>query len=239
MTRLFSTGLLIAALAATAAPAQAQDQGFAITFGYFAPRGQDSRVSGDVLNADRCLNVSFACDPLVFDIQDFGGATINGEYILGLGKYFEASVGLGYYQRTVPSVYEFLTQPDGSEIEQELKLRVVPVTGTVRFVPTGRQARFQPYIGGGIAGLRWHYAETGQFVDPSDSTIFPAQYVADGTAVGPLVLGGVRAPIGASLMLGGEVRFQKADDDLDPTQFLGDKIDLGGTSYQATLTWRF
>ena len=239
MTRLFSTGLVLAALIGAAAPAQAQDQGFAVTFGYFAPRGQDGRIDGDVLNADRCLNVSFACDPLLFDVGDFGGATVSGEYIVGLGNYFEASVGLGYYQRTVPSVYESLTQPDGSEIEQDLKLRVVPVSGIVRFVPTGRQARFQPYIGAGIGGFRWHYAETGQFVDPADSTIFPAQYVADGTAVGPVVLGGIRAPVGASVMLGGEIRYQKAEDDLDPTQFLGDKIDLSGTAFQGTLTWRF
>jgi opacity protein-like surface antigen len=239
MTRLVTTGLAIAAMALTAVPVHAQDQGFAINGGYFAPIGQDSRVSGDVLNADRCLDVSFACDPLLFDVSDFGGFTFGGEYIVGLGKYFEVSAGVGFTQQTVPSVYEFLTHPDGSEIDQELKLRIIPVMGLVRFVPTGRTAGFQPYMGAGIAGLRWHYAESGEFVDSSDQSIFRAQYVGDGTAVGLVVLGGVRAPVGASMMLGGEVRFQKADADLNPTDFLGDKLDLGGVTYQATLTWRF
>lgn len=239
MTRVLITGLVVAALGATATPARAQDQGFGITLGYFAPIGQDGRVAGDVLNADRCTDVGFACDPLLFNIGDFGGAAVGGEYIVGLGRYFEASVGLGFYQRTVPSVYELLTRPDGTEIEQDLKLRVVPVTGIVRFVPTGRSAGFQPYVGAGIAGLRWHYAESGEFVDSTDASLFRAQYVADGTTAGPLFLGGVRGPIGASLMLGGEVRFQKAQADLATTDFLGDKLDLGGTTYLATLTWRF
>jgi Outer membrane protein beta-barrel domain len=238
MTRLYTALFTIAALAASSTAVLAQDQGFSVSIGYFAPRGQDSRATGDVLNADRCINTTFVCDPLLFDIKDFGGATVGGEYIVGLGRYFEASVGLGYYQRTVPSVYQYLTRPDGAEIEQDIKLRVVPVTGTVRIVPTGRQAAFQPYVGVGVTALKWHYAETGEFVDSSDTSIFRAQYTASGTKVAPVFLGGLRAPVGASMMLGGEVRFQKADADLS-SDFLGDKLDLGGTTFQATLTWRF
>jgi hypothetical protein len=240
MTRFVSAALVTAALVISAVPARAQDQGFSVNLGAFFPKGEDNRATGDVLNANRCLDVSFACEPLLFEIEDFRGFTFSGEYVVGIGRFFEATAGVGFYQRTAPSIYEFVVNPDQSEIEQDLKLRIVPITGTVRFVPTGRDAAFQPYIGVGVAALTWRYSESGSFVDPIDSTIFRAQYKADGTEVAPIFLGGVRFPVATDkFLLGGEVRFQKAEADLPTEDFLGDKIDLGGTTFQATLTWKF
>ena len=240
MLRLFPAALAIAATTAIASPALAQDQGFTVSLGYFGPTGADGRVNGDVLNANRCIDVTFACEPLFFSVGDFGGFIINGEYVFGLGKFFEASGGVGFYQRTVPSVYSNLTYPDGSEIRQDLKLRTVPITGIVRFVPTGRHAAIQPYLGIGIAAINWHYSETGDFVDPSDSTIFSARYVDSGTEVAPLYLGGVRAPMGGGFLVGGEIRYQHADAPLDPNvDFVGSRLDLGGWSYLGTMTWKF
>ena len=164
--------------------------------------------------------------------------TRSREYILGSGKYFEPAFDVGFAHQTLPSVYALVTRPDGSEIQQDLKLRIVPITGLVRFIPTGRHARVQPYFGVGVAALKWHYAESGEFVDPSDGSIFRAHYIADGTEVAPIVVGGLRAPMGDAFMLGGEVRWQKAEADLS-TDFLGNKLDLGGFTYQATFTVRF
>jgi hypothetical protein len=238
MSRLL-TGLLVLTGLAVAAPAQAQDHGFSVSAGYFAPRGEDGRTDGDVLNANRCIDTAFLCEPLLFDVDDFGGFSIGGEYLIGIGKYLEAGAGVGYYQGSTSSIYEFVTRPDSSEIEQDLKLRIVPITGTLKFVPTGRDARFQPYIGAGIAALLWKYSETGEFVDPVDGSIFRDSFQADGTEVGPVIFGGIRAPIGASTMLGGEIRYQAADADLPEDEFLGDRLDLGGLTFQALLTWRF
>ena len=86
MLRNLTAALALAATTAMASPALAQDQGFTVSLGYFAPKGPDSRVSGDVLNADRCIDVTFACEPLLFDVGDFGGFVINGEYVFGLGE---------------------------------------------------------------------------------------------------------------------------------------------------------
>lgn len=239
MLRVISTGLLLLGLVAVSAPAQAQDQGFSVSFGYFSPRGEDSRVSGDVLNANRCIDTEFVCEPLLFDIGDFGGFTFGGEYLIGIGRYIEAGVGVSYYQKNVDAIYEFVTRPDDTEIEQDLKLRIVPITGTLKFVPTGRDASIQPYIGAGIAALNWSYSETGEFVDPVDSSIFRDSFSADGTEIAPIFFGGVRAPVSASMMIGGEVRYQQADAELPEDAFLGDRIDLGGWTFQGTLTWRF
>jgi hypothetical protein len=239
MNRFIVVPLALMAVIAGAVPAGAQDQGFSVNFGYFWPKGEESRASGDVLNANKCLDVSFVCEPQLFDVDDFGSGTFGAEYIVGVGRFIEVSGGIGYYQKTVPVIYERFQDIDGSEIDSDFKLRIVPITGIVRFVPTGRRAPIQPYAGIGIAALRWHYSESGEFLDPVTLEIFRDQFKADGTEVAPVYLGGVRAPIGDNFLIGGEVRFVNAEGDLDPTEFQGDRIDLGGTTFLANLTWRF
>jgi Outer membrane protein beta-barrel domain len=239
MNRFIVVPLALMAVIAGAVPARAQDQGFSVNFGYFWPKGEESRASGDVLNANKCLDVSFVCEPQLFDVDDFGSGTFGAEYIVGVGRFIEVSGGIGYYQKTVPVIYERFQDIDGSEIDSDFKLRIVPITGIVRFVPTGRRAPIQPYAGIGIAALRWHYSESGEFLDPVTLEIFRDQFKADGTEVAPVYLGGVRAPIGDNFLIGGEVRFVNAEGDLDPTEFQGDRIDLGGTTFLANLTWRF
>ena len=99
----------------------------------------------------------------------------------------------------------------------------------------------QPYIGGGIGAFNWRYSESGEFVDTSDDSIFRNTYVAKGWTAGPVVLGGIRFPVGDAFTIGGEVRWQRAegDTDRDETGLLGDKIDLGGWNAAVTFHFRF
>jgi hypothetical protein len=203
------------------------------TIGYFALKGLDSRVDGDVLLGDLQNG-----NPLLFEIKDFNGAKIGGEYLFGIGRNFEAGVGLGYYQRTAPSVYANVTHGNGDEIEQDLKLRTIPVEFTGRFLLLPRGSGAEPYIGAGIVAMRWRYSETGEFVD-IDSTIFPARYIAEGTATGPLVVAGIRFPF-ESIVAGGEVNWQKVEADVPvDSGLLGTKLDLGGWTTNFTLGVRF
>ncbi len=207
-------------------------QAVGVTLGGFFLKGEDSRVDDDVLFND--------LDSLLFDIKDFNGVSVSGEWLVGLNDYLEAGVSAGYYQKSVPSVYARLTHPNGSEIEQELKLRIVPLTATVRFLPIGRGS-VEPYVGAGIGAFRWRYSETGEFVDFADDTIFRNRYIANGTSYGPLVLGGIRFPFGDALSFGGELRYQWAEGDTNPSEsgLLGSKIDLGGLNAAVTLHVRF
>jgi opacity protein-like surface antigen len=207
--------------------------------GYFALKGLESRVDDDVLLNDlQCPPGSGACQPLLFDIKDFNGLHVGGEYLFGFGL-FEAGVGLGYTQRTVPSIYADLTHSDGTEIEQDLKLRTIPVTFTARFLPLGRGATVEPYIGAGVAAIRWKYSEVGEFVDAVDGSIFSNRYVDDGVAVGPLIVFGLRAPV-SNWTVGGDFRWQKAEaKGLAEAGFLGDRLDLGGWTSSFTLGVRF
>jgi outer membrane protein W len=227
------TGLLSALMALSgAAVAEAQlTQSVNLGAGWFMVRGEDSRADDDVLVVD--------LESLAFDISDFNGPLANGEWLFGYGDRLEFGVGLGFYQRTVHSVYAELIDSDGSEIEQELKLRIVPVTATVKFLPIGRAGDFQPYVGGGIALLNWKYSEIGEFV-AGDDAIFRDRYIASGNTVAPLVFGGVRVPVGGDVFaVNGELRWQGGKGDTSGTGLLADRIDLGGISALAGFQIRF
>jgi len=200
-----------------------------VSFGYFTVRGQDARIAGDVLNANRNF--------LTFDVHDFNGASIGGEWLIPIGRYLEAGAGLSFTRRTVPTFYTRLANANGSDITQDLRLRMLPAAFTFRLLPLGQNHGFQPYIGGGLGVIAWRYSESGQFVDPRDRTIFNNSYVASGTQTGPIGLGGIRFA-GDTAAAGFEIRYQGAEADL-PVPFAGDKIDLGGWSYLFTAGVRF
>jgi hypothetical protein len=221
--------LVLAALLAHAAPAHAQ-QTVNFSFGYFAPTGEDGRTSGDVLDANRRF--------LLFDIDEFGGASIGGEWLVSLGRFLEAGAGVTYTSQTVPSVYRDFVDSDGTEIDQDLRLRLVPIAFTVRVVPFGHSTPIQPYFGGGLAVVDWQYSETGEFIDfGAGREIVNERHEASGTSTGPVVVGGVRFA-GSRLSAGGEFRYQHAHGDL-PNEFAGSAIDLGGWTYNFTIGMRF
>jgi hypothetical protein len=233
--------LLLACTALVPATAVAQ-QTINLSLGVFTPRGADARVARDVLNA----NSTF----LLFDVGDFKSASIGGEWLVPFGEFLEGGIGVAFSRRTVRTVYTGFTDNFGGEIEQELRLRQIPFSFTVRALPLGQSNPFQPYIGAGLVATNWRYAEFGDFVDfgTPGFPVFPASYVASGTATGPVVLAGVRFG-GHTLTAGGEVRYHKADAELTSDfagaslgpggELLLPRIDLGGWTYNFTIGVRF
>lgn len=234
---------------AFAAPARAQSQAVSFNIGYFSLRGEDARLTeGDILANE--LNGGFF-DALAFNLKDFNNVTFGGEWLFGLSEFLEGGVGVAYYSSGgVPSVSaNFINTDTGAEITQTLRFRMVPITGTIRFLPIGRSSVVEPYIGAGIAIIPWRYTEVGQFVFPpagggSGADISTASYEGSGTNVGPVVLGGVRIPFDR-YALGGEVRWQRAKGTLPTSQFITQAdgqpsvMDLGGLTFQATFVVRF
>jgi outer membrane protein W len=237
-------GAVVVGLIAT--PAASAQQSIGFTFGGFFPRAVGARVPNDVLVNDLTIsNVPALPDVLLFNVSDFRAASVGAEYLVGLGNLFEAGVSAGFQQRSVPSVYaNYVNTNDGSEIEQTLKLRVIPVTATFRFLPLGHRAGIVPYVGGGVGVFTWRYSETGNFLDPPTSDVFPGDFVGSGTATGPVILGGVRTS--GAVGVGGEVRWQHAEGLLPANTFVTDlrvgdqpKIDLGGFTAMFTVNVRF
>jgi hypothetical protein len=71
-------GLVLVCAVLAAAPAAAQ-QTLNFSVGYFTPLGEDARVEGDVLNANRNF--------LVFDVGEFNGPSVGGEWLLPIGNF--------------------------------------------------------------------------------------------------------------------------------------------------------
>jgi outer membrane protein W len=235
MHRTAALVIAIVAVVMLATPAAAQ-QSLSLNIGYFALRGEANRVPGDTIVENLFATSPFA---LEYRISDFDNATFGAEWLFPLGEFLEGGVGANYYARTVPSFYRDLVNDNGSDITQDIRLRTIPMTATIRFIPTGRRAGVQPYIGAGVGVVAWRYSESGDFADPS-LNIFQWKYTDSGTAVGPVIFGGLQVPFSRSFALGGEIRYQKADALLNRSVgFQGDRIDVGGISYQANFVIRF
>jgi hypothetical protein len=222
--------VILCAVLAYPGAASAQ-QSLSLHVGGFVPLDPDSRADDDVLVNNRGI--------YLFNHDDFNGPTVGADWLFALGDRVEGGLGIGFYSKKVPSIDADYVNENGSELEQDLKLRVVPLSATIRFLPLGRYAPVQPYIGAGVGVFAWRYSETGQFVRFPEETVFRDRFVGSGAAAGPLILGGVRFPMG-SFDLGGEIRYQKAEGELPADQdFMGSVIDLGGFNYLFTMNFRF
>jgi len=247
--------------AVAVAPASAQTvHSLNVGGGWFFPRGIDSRPNDDVFVRNyfgEPLPVfdfdPFITDALLFEgMSDFRSGTFFGEWNVSFGSRVEIGGGVGFYNKTVDTVYRdivnFAFDPP-REIQQEIGLRIVPWTGVVRFLPFGRAGDIQPYVGAGIAALNYRYVERGEFVDVETGDIFCAgtpgcptpEYKATGTAIGGVWLVGVKLPIGGDIYgMNVEYRRQYGTGNAGIDKgFVADKIDLGGGSLLFSFTVRF
>ena len=118
----------------------------------------------------------------------------------------------------------------------DMNVRSISVPVTARFFPLTRNARVQPYVGGGAMIHFWRYTEeralsTGMF--SSQSSV-----IDQGITAGPVVFGGARVPVGPTVSIGGEVRYRTREARLTAPVFAGTTLDLGGLSTVATVQFR-
>lgn len=214
---------------AVPAPAHAQSA-INLSLGGFVVTSEDARADGDVLFANREI--------LDFAVSDFNSGSVGIDWLLPVGEFFEIGAGAQFTNRRVPTVYDAFVNRNGNEIEQDLRLRIVPLTATVRVLPFGRSRAVQPYFGGGVGLFNYRYSEVGEFVDFTDRSVFTDRFVAEGNETGGVILAGIRFPIGDVWSLGGEVRYQNAKADLS-TDFFGSTLDLSGVHYLFTAHIKF
>jgi hypothetical protein len=256
MTRTLArrSGLWLAALLFTAAPASAQVvHSLHIGAGGFFPKGAGSRASDDVLLRNFVGEPVFfdpdLTDALFFEFKDFRTGSVFGEWNVAFGNHVEIGASVGLSRKTVPTIYVDLEdEATGVNIFQTLSLRVVPITGLVRFLPFGNAASVQPYVGAGVSALNFHYKEEGEFVDSFTAEIFNGRFRASGTAPGGVVVFGIRFPVKGdvfAITVEGRRQFGTGDlgtnleDSNDENDFLTDKVDLGGTHFTGGVLIRF
>jgi hypothetical protein len=240
--RLISSLCLVGVIAGfVATPTASAQQVINFYVGGFIPHDLNSRGIDDVLFQD-----IQSPSNLVFDMRDFKGATAGAEYLVGLGDLFDAGLGVGIYSRTSTATNLLYVNSDGSEILSQLRLRIVPITATFRYLPLGHHDAFVPYIGAGVGIYNWRYTESGNFAGAVPDShgnvpITNGTFTGSGTAVGPVILGGIRIPVGRKGSgFGGEIRYQRGEGNLPSDQsFAGTKIDLGGFNYLFTVAVGF
>jgi hypothetical protein len=222
--------------------------GVDVRIGGFFPRG------GGVLWTDDCDLYQFrGCSevhPDQFAYRSYNGdlkGLFGGiEYNTAIANNLELGVHLDGYGRNVETSYRRYVREDGSEIRQTLKVTMVPVGATLRFVPTGKRGRFAPYVGGGVDAIFYTYKEQGEFIDFFDPSqpILGDSFRSDGVALGVHVVGGLRVYLNHDVALVGEGRYQwgmdEMGDDFAPNESgLVNKIDLSGASFVVGLHVRF
>src|SRR5262249_45437601 len=84
-----------------------------VGFGGFVPRGFDNRAAGDTLVENLTTT-----QPLAFNINEFRGPTIFGEWTVSFNPKIELAAGVSYLNQHVPSVYRDLVNGEqgGAEI---------------------------------------------------------------------------------------------------------------------------
>lgn len=210
----------------------AQDMVVGGNIGGFLVRNEESRDRDDVLRNNRTF--------LNFEINDFDSVTFGGDFAVSVGSFLEVGVGLNYAHVTVPSVNSDFVEDDGSEIFMEMKQKVVPLALTAKVFPFTRDAKVQPYVGGGVQFTRWQYTEVGEFLDYDTGEVFRDSFKDDGVETGPVFLAGLRFPLGDHVLMGGEWRYATAKAKLDPSLgFYGSTLDLGGHSWLFTVGYKF
>lgn len=169
-----------------------------------------------------------------------GGVSADAEVNVGLNKYLEAGLGVGYQKASADTRYTDYVNEGGGDIRQNMSLTNVPMNVNLKLMPFGRDQRFQPYVGAGLQVNKWNYQEKGQFIDFASPNydIYQETYKAGGVAVGPIAIVGLKIPLNNKVAIDAEYRHQWAKGDLPKDGgFAGDHVDLGGGTIKAGVTF--
>lgn len=224
MRRIALAAFASAVLLAPAAPAAAQ--------------GLDLRVGAYFPRADSNL---FRDDEILYTVSksDWTGVFGGVEYSHRLGEKVELGVSLDYYEREIDTAYRDYVDGRGNDILQTLRLEMVPIGVTVKFVPGDRYSAVQPYLGVGVDLVAYTYEEFGEFIDfDGRFDIYDDAFVSESVTFGLHAVAGLRVPFGDDFALALEGRYLWAKDDM-PDDFRGNKIDLSGASATIGLHVRF
>jgi hypothetical protein len=223
---------------ALAVPASVSAGNLTIRGGGFFPRAESTLFS-DI--SDLYTREGFGdTQPPGIQKSDWRGFTGGIAYFSKVTRNVELGVSVDGYGRRLDTSYRNYTRPDGSEIQQTLRLRTVPIGLSLRFVPTSRRARLAPYVEFGGDAISYKYEEFGDFIDFFDDSrpILADSFVSEGFGFGFHVAGGLKVPINPDFSIVGEGRYLWAKDQM-PDDFRNSEIDLGGWSATVGFNVRF
>ncbi len=201
--------------------------------------GLEVRIGG---MAPRAKSILFDDSVALYNVEksDFAGAFGGIDFTKGLSSNLELAISIDGYGREIPSHYRDSTRPSGREIEQTLRLVIVPTSAILRIHPSGRYRTFTPYLGAGVSAIYWQYEEFGDFIDfsqPGLPVVFDS-FKSSGTTTGFVVNAGIRYRINEDFQVTADFRNfsgkQKMGGDFAPNQ-----IDVSGAALTLGLRLTF
>jgi hypothetical protein len=161
---------------------------------------------------------------LTFAPEDLDDAVFGARIGSLINNFVAFDVGVSYFDGGTRTEYrDFTAGPFGDPIRQKLRLRLLPVTFTLRVMPFGRfreagrgrsVQRVIPYFGFGGGALLWKYREEGEFVDETFLVIVHDRFQSRGIAFEYHGTAGVEIAVNRNLSVYLEGILSRAEDDL-------------------------
>jgi hypothetical protein len=218
-------------------------------FLFGSPRGFVGVRGGGQIAASGSDIYDFFTGLLTLDKSDFNAALLGIDVGIAVHPRVDVVFGFELSQGGGSSEYREYVDTDDLPITQETKLRVVPITGSVRLylTPRGRQisrfafvpSKVRAFVGGG-GGLVWYeLLQTGDFVDFVDLSIFTSTLRSSGVGFGAQAFGGVEVALGTRWFLSFEGKYLWSKADLGEDFVSFEPIDLSGARVSAGINFNF
>jgi hypothetical protein len=207
------------------------DGALVFKLGAYSPGGQSELWNGNVGTFD-------------LEVGDFNYLMGGIELDLAVASYLDVAVGFDGYSRRVDSNYRDFVREDGTQIQQSFKLKVLPITGGLQFLPLRRFRRLIPRVGAGAGLYYFDYQESGEFITGSSFQIVPGSFGDTGVVPGVHVSAGAEFMFSEGIDPGegwfvfGQFRRHWASVEL-PGEFDHQELDLGGTELGFGVSLRF
>jgi hypothetical protein len=249
--RRLAPGFLIAltAISASADAAQGGGPQRSADFLFSSPRGFIGVRGGVELPRTDSDIYGFFTDLLTLDKGDFNAALLGVDVGVAVIPRMDVQFGFELSEGGGSSEYRDYVDTDDLPIVQDTKLRVVPVTGSVRFylTPRGRQvsrfafvpAKVRAYAGGGIGFVWYELIQTGDFVDFTDLSIFTSTFRSSGWSFATQAFGGVEVGLGTRWFFSFEGKYLWSSSDLQGDFVRFEPIDLSGARISAGINFMF
>ena len=215
-----------AGLLALAGGMHAEASSLALRLGRFAPT-YDSALWADNF------------DTFAIQDSDFQGIIGGVELGIQLNEFVDLTFGVDTSSRTAFTSYRDFVRDDGSEIIQDIRMEVTPVTAGVKFLPLGKYRRVSPYVGGGFGLYVYDYQEEGEFIDFDTFDVFDDLFFEQGVGTGAFASVGVELAVSPSFRVFGEYRRHWASwDHRDDFDGFG-KLDLNADQVSFGVSFQF
>lgn len=219
---ILTAGLLLAA------PATLEAGGFDVRVGAFLPDAKS-----DIFTDTREL---FGAEK-----KDWRGVSGGVEFSASLSQNVEVGFGIDAYSKSLDTFYVDFERPSGANINQTLKLTVVPMSVSLKLLANNRRGALTPYLMVGVDAYFWQYEEDGDFIDfqSADLEIGSDFFKSSGVAPGFHVGGGLRVPLGDDFSITGEGRYHFAKEVDMGDDFSLNRIDVSGLALTVGMHLRF